>query len=267
MTMRLLPWSGEGGKPAYLSAEDENSYLSRLADDLEAVQLGMAGRLLDYVQMALADGKLSETELRSMVGFLCEALRDARGVAGSRGARLLVRGEGAGCACAVARETAAREGGVAQAACGVGGAGGEDRSGLVVRRWRPVGESVGVARRLLRSYLEAWGMAAVADTGVLVLSELLTNAVQYGSGPPDRLVETRFERLPDGRLRIEVHDASGVRPQRRDVSLDAESGRGLALVDVLTGGCWGVSDRTGVGKLTWAVCADAAAPQIPGVSG
>ncbi|WP_405675751.1 hypothetical protein OG292_10355 [Streptomyces sp. NBC_01511] len=31
--MRLLPWTGEGGKPAYLSTDDKGSYLSRLADE------------------------------------------------------------------------------------------------------------------------------------------------------------------------------------------------------------------------------------------
>ncbi|CAG7650985.1 hypothetical protein SBRY_50496 [Actinacidiphila bryophytorum] len=35
--------------------------------------------------------------------------------------------------------------------------------------------------------------------------------------------------------------------------MDEEAGRGLALVDALTGGRWGVSDRDGVGKLLWAV--------------
>jgi hypothetical protein len=40
------------------------------------------------------------------------------------------------------------------------------------------------------------------------------------------------------------------------VCADAESGRGLALVDALTGGQWGVAGRVGVGKMVWAVCAD-----------
>jgi hypothetical protein len=37
------------------------------------------------------------------------------------------------------------------------------------------------------------------------------------------------------------------------VCADAESGRGLALVDALTGGQWGVAGRVGVGKMVWAV--------------
>lgn len=86
--MRLLPWTGEGGKPAYLLTGDPNSCLSRLADNLEAVQLGMAEDLLSRTQTLMTDEKPSETELRSVVGFLSEALRDSLRVARSRGERL-----------------------------------------------------------------------------------------------------------------------------------------------------------------------------------
>lgn len=57
-------------------------------------------------------------------------------------------------------------------------------------------------------------------------------------------------------MRIEVHDSDRNRPERREPSADDDSGRGLALVDALTGGRWGVSGRAGIGKLVWAVCAD-----------
>ncbi|MFJ2632594.1 hypothetical protein ACIO6U_11655 [Streptomyces sp. NPDC087422] len=55
-------------------------------------------------------------------------------------------------------------------------------------------------------------------------------------------------------VRIEVHDAGSGKPERVRASASAESGRGLDLVDALTGGEWGVSDRDGVGKMVWAVC-------------
>lgn len=106
-------------------------------------------------------------------------------------------------------------------------------------------------------------MGGLADVAELVLSELFTNAVRHARGPADRLVETRYERLPDGTLRIEVHDANSLRPERQEPSKDADSGRGLALVDELTSGRWGVSERLGVGKLVWAVCADDGADQVP----
>ncbi|MDD1062362.1 helix-turn-helix domain-containing protein [Streptomyces cocklensis] len=111
------------------------------------------------------------------------------------------------------------------------------------------------ARRLLLWHLEAWGMDRLAGVAELVVSELVTNAVRHAHGPEDTLVETWFRPLPDGGLLIEVHDASSRRPELRQPSSDAESGRGLALVDALTGGSWGVSGREGVGKLVWAECA------------
>lgn len=86
--MRLLPWTGNDGKESYLSTPEEGSFLSRLADNLEAVQLGMGADLLDYVQKSLADGTPSETELRNLVGHLSTSLRDAIRVAESRGDRL-----------------------------------------------------------------------------------------------------------------------------------------------------------------------------------
>lgn len=91
MTTRLLPWSGEGGKPCYLRTDGEGStVLTRLADNLEAVQLGMATTLLTYVDDMLSAGAVSETELRRMVAALCQALRDAVRVAECRGTRLPV---------------------------------------------------------------------------------------------------------------------------------------------------------------------------------
>lgn len=38
--LRLLPWSGPEGKPCYLSTDDREGYMSRLADYIEAAQLG-----------------------------------------------------------------------------------------------------------------------------------------------------------------------------------------------------------------------------------
>lgn len=91
MTARLLPWTGERGKPCYLMTDGESStVMTRLADNLESVQLGMASDLLEYVDDALSDEDLSETELRSMVASLCQAVRDVARVAECRGERLPV---------------------------------------------------------------------------------------------------------------------------------------------------------------------------------
>lgn len=121
--------------------------------------------------------------------------------------------------------------------------------------WPPADRSVGRARRFLAQHLEAWGLLHLADTAELIVSELVTNAVTHAYPPYGYLIATRFERQ-DGGIRIEVHDASTTEPQLRETTEDAESGRGLALVDTLTGGNWGVSGRNGPGKLLWAVCTD-----------
>lgn len=89
--LRLLPWSGEGDRPCYLRTDGEDSTtLTRLADNLESVQLGMAETLLGYVEKALSDGEVSETELGGMVAALRQALRDVVRVAECRGGRLPV---------------------------------------------------------------------------------------------------------------------------------------------------------------------------------
>ncbi|MFC8272432.1 hypothetical protein ACFUJR_07805 [Streptomyces sp. NPDC057271] len=62
--------------------------LSRLADGIESVQLGMAGDLLGHAGELLADRRASGVELRYLAGRLAESLRDVKRVAESRGARL-----------------------------------------------------------------------------------------------------------------------------------------------------------------------------------
>lgn len=87
MNKRLLPWSGDRGQPCYLHPDSADSgFVSRLADGLEAIQLGMAVDLLDYVEVALPD--LSARELYGLVGPLHQALRDVSRVAGGRSERL-----------------------------------------------------------------------------------------------------------------------------------------------------------------------------------
>ncbi|WP_405955838.1 hypothetical protein [Streptomyces phaeochromogenes] len=86
--LRLLPWSGPDGKPCYLSTDDSDGYMSRLADNMEAVQLGMAAELLEQVRELLDNGDTEAEELRLLAATLTGALRDALRVATSRGRRL-----------------------------------------------------------------------------------------------------------------------------------------------------------------------------------
>lgn len=85
--LRLLPWDGDGGRPCYL-AGDGDGYVSRVADNVESVQLGMAGDLLRHVEDMLRDPSATPEQLRYAVARLAESLRDVHRIARSRGARL-----------------------------------------------------------------------------------------------------------------------------------------------------------------------------------
>ncbi|MGQ4716282.1 hypothetical protein ACUN22_21640 [Streptomyces anulatus] len=83
--LRLLPWSGPGDKPCYLSTDDPDGYMSRLADSIEAIQLGTAKELLEEASEALDNQDTPLDGMRSLVSELTGALRDVYRVATSRG--------------------------------------------------------------------------------------------------------------------------------------------------------------------------------------
>ncbi|MFJ9560464.1 ATP-binding protein [Streptomyces fuscichromogenes] len=106
---------------------------------------------------------------------------------------------------------------------------------------------VAALRRLLRIHLGLWGLAELADTAQLCLSELVSNVITHvGPGTPTTLAVS----ISGTRLRIEVHDPdTRALPCLTDSTVDAEGGRGLALVAAMSE-CWGVQllhDR----KVTW----------------
>jgi hypothetical protein len=85
--LRLLPWSGPEGKPCYLSTDDKDGYMSRLADNIEAVQLGTAAELLEQAY----DTQEADPEaLRRLAKELTGTLRDVLRIATSRGHLLAV---------------------------------------------------------------------------------------------------------------------------------------------------------------------------------
>ncbi|RAJ82827.1 hypothetical protein K377_03878 [Streptomyces sp. PsTaAH-137] len=86
--LRLLPWSGPEGQPCYLSTDNANSYLSRLADNTEAIHLGMAAEVLDQAVELLSGEKVAPNDLRLVTRDLVGALTTTLRVATSRGRRL-----------------------------------------------------------------------------------------------------------------------------------------------------------------------------------
>ncbi|MQS13954.1 ATP-binding protein [Streptomyces kaniharaensis] len=108
------------------------------------------------------------------------------------------------------------------------------------------------ARQELRSFLLPLPVGEhLLPTGELLLSELVTNAVQHARTPRDCLIFIRFHLIPDATLRIEVHDADSEKPSLRAASGSDETGRGLLLVRELATQ-WGCCPRAGgIGKFVW----------------
>ncbi len=79
----------------------------------------------------------------------------------------------------------------------------------------------------------------------LTVTELVTNALLHAGAP----VMLRLVPILDG-VRVEVQDSSPVAPVRAQVSSEAMTGRGLALVDALAPR-WGVDRVPGGGKVVW----------------
>ncbi|MER6722959.1 hypothetical protein [Streptomyces halstedii] len=83
--LRLLPWSSPEDKPCYLSTDDPAGYMSRLADNIEAAQLGTAAGLLEEALETLDAQDADPNDLRRLGHDLTGALRDVLRVAVSRG--------------------------------------------------------------------------------------------------------------------------------------------------------------------------------------
>ncbi|MEU1280615.1 hypothetical protein [Streptomyces sp. NPDC005805] len=86
-----LPWVADEGRPCYLVG-DGDGYVSRVADNIESVQLGMAADLLGHIEDLLRDRSATPEQLRYAVSRLAESLRDVHRIARSRGARLSAGG-------------------------------------------------------------------------------------------------------------------------------------------------------------------------------
>ncbi|MFI9062788.1 SpoIIE family protein phosphatase [Streptomyces sp. NPDC053429] len=92
--------------------------------------------------------------------------------------------------------------------------------------------------------LQAWGLEEISFTAELILSELVTNAIRYGSEP----IGVRL--LRDRTLICEVSDGSSTSPHLRYAASTDEGGRGLFLVAQYAER-WGTR-YTERGKVIWA---------------
>lgn len=110
---------------------------------------------------------------------------------------------------------------------------------------------VGRARRWARSRLACCPVGsdeALAETLLLLVSELVTNAVVH-AGTPSVLRLLLPGRHTQGAVRVEVADLSTCPPRQRHADGEDTNGRGLELVSVLADR-WGWQ-REGFGKRIW----------------
>ena len=114
-----------------------------------------------------------------------------------------------------------------------------------VRVWDLPADSaiVAEARRVATAQLEEWGLPDAAFVTELVVSELVTNAIRYGSPP----IQLRL--IYDKSLICEVSDGNSTSPHLRRARTFDEGGRGLLLVAQLTTN-WGTRHTPG-GKTIW----------------
>ncbi|WP_103532565.1 SpoIIE family protein phosphatase [Streptomyces sp. SM11] len=100
------------------------------------------------------------------------------------------------------------------------------------------------ARVLVRDRLQGWGLDEdTVDATELIVSELVTNAVRYGTPP------LRLRLLLDSTLTCEVHDGSRSSPHLRHARTVDEGGRGLFIVSRLASH-WGARHGPD-GKVLW----------------
>ncbi|MFD5412793.1 ATP-binding protein [Streptomyces nojiriensis] len=112
-------------------------------------------------------------------------------------------------------------------------------------------DSVPVARRSVRTTLVCWGLENLHDDAALIVSELASNAVVHAHrGDVPGCFRLTVERPDNRTLRLWVFDHSRNRPRAIRAPADAESGRGLAVVEALADR-WGVAPRSW-GKGIWA---------------
>ncbi|MEV6741256.1 ATP-binding protein [Streptomyces sp. NPDC051104] len=105
-------------------------------------------------------------------------------------------------------------------------------------------------RRIVRSFLQEWEMAQLADSAELAVTELVANVVRH---VPDRRCTLRVVRQTAS-VRVEVTDSSPELPSTpSDLSLEAECGRCLLPLDAVVDK-WGVEPHCTGGKTVWFEC-------------
>lgn len=105
----------------------------------------------------------------------------------------------------------------------------------------PILTSPAIARRVVEQALTAWSASQLLDAAQLVVSEMVTNAVNHAGGPAT--LELTVE-LHDDELLLALADGSSIRPLARELVDDSPSGRGIHLIEAVADR-WDVRDYHG----------------------
>lgn len=103
------------------------------------------------------------------------------------------------------------------------------------------------ARRFLIRCCLDWGLNQQLASGPLVVSELVTNAIQHANTDIDVFLAAH-----EGRLRVGVRDRDPMAPVTTVAAPDAPGGRGLRVVEALARASGALPTVDG-GKFVWAV--------------
>jgi hypothetical protein len=119
----------------------------------------------------------------------------------------------------------------------------------------PVPQSTRTARDFTIATLHGWSLDDLIQDSVMVVSELVTNAIRHGTAcsegdAGDARVELSWW-YQAGRLTCTITDGSVKQPVLEPADRDAESGRGLQVVQALAIDWGWTALRTG-GKSVWA---------------
>lgn len=120
-------------------------------------------------------------------------------------------------------------------------------------------ESARAARDFTKSALREWQLDELISEAVLIASELVTNAIRHGGcsapaqGCAEPGVELAWQRQPS-RVICMVTDRSPLPPRLGPADEDAESGRGLLVVQALAA-TWGWMMLGTATKAVWAALA------------
>jgi hypothetical protein len=141
----------------------------------------------------------------------------------------------------------------------------------------PGATASGAARHFTRQVLSSWGLRVLAEDAVLIVSELVTNALRYGThdvesavgGSParDRLVHDPAElillRRPSEMV-CAVTDPGAEPPVLAPSDPLGEAGRGLQIIEAVAA-AWGCTRLNAHKKAVWATLSVPGTDEAPGI--